>query len=212
MQRGHNRDSIFFDDDDYREYLILLKKNAEKYDCLIHAYVLMTNHVHLLLTPKSKDSVSFLFQGVGRQYVKYINKKYQRSGSLWEGRHKGNLIQSDLYLLRCMQYIELNPVRAHMVNKPEEYYWSSYTSNALDSDNSILTPHKIYLELSSSSDERYIIYNDIVGSGMNQNIVDEIGLCVQSGTPLGNQTFINQLENKLNRQVGYSKPGRPNNN
>ena len=115
FQRGHNKFPVFFEDFDYLEYLRCLKRSADKHGCYIHAYVLMTNHIHLLLTPQREDSISQMFQGIGRDYVRYINQKYQRCGGLWEGRHKGNIIESCRYLLSAMRYIEMNPVRAGMV-------------------------------------------------------------------------------------------------
>ncbi len=131
MQRGHSRSSVFFEEEDYLEYLRILKSMAEKYQCFVHAYVLMTNHIHLLVTPLTQNSISSLFQGIGRQYVTYINRTYGLSGTLWEGRHKGNPIDTNNYFLTCMRYIELNPVRAGMCVDPVEYRWSSYAANAL---------------------------------------------------------------------------------
>ena len=125
IQRGNNRQAIFFDESDYRMYLSWLKVAAEKYGCQIHAYVLMTNHVHLLITPEHRDSLSRLFQYVGRYYVSYVNNTYGRTGTLWEGRYKASVVEEEHYLLSCYRYIELNPVRAGMVKRPEDYYpWS----------------------------------------------------------------------------------------
>ncbi len=138
MQRGHNRNVVFFADQDYLEYLRCLKQAADQYGCKVHAYILMTNHVHLLVTPERKDSIGQLFQGLGRHYVRYVNETYKRHGGLWEGRHKGNVIQSQAYLLTCMRYIEMNPVRAGMVDHPAKYRWSSYASNILGVTNVIL--------------------------------------------------------------------------
>jgi len=125
IQRGNNRQAVFFSDDDYRAYLGWLKEGAVRRGCAIHAYVLMTNHVHLLVTPEARESISRTIQYVGRRYVTYVNHQYGRSGTLWEGRHKGSTISSDAYLLACSRYIELNPVRAGMVEAPGDYLWSS---------------------------------------------------------------------------------------
>jgi len=130
VQRGNCRQVVFFDGNDYQSYLNWLAEGAIKYGCAIHAYVLMTNHIHLLMTPVSKDSISKTIQYVGRYYVTYVNARYGKSGTLWEGRHKGCIINSEQYLLSCMRYIELNPVRAGMVMTPIEYCWSSYAANA----------------------------------------------------------------------------------
>ena len=129
IQRGNNRQPCFFADDDYRYYLDSLKEAAVRCGAQVHAYVLMTNHVHLLLTPESVQTPSLLLQSVGRRYVRYVNHGYRRSGTLWEGRYKSTLIDSDRYLLTCSRYIELNPVRARMVGRPGDYIWSSFRSN-----------------------------------------------------------------------------------
>ncbi len=127
VQRGHNRAACFFAEEDYRFYLHWLKLGAEKYGCAIHAWVLMTNHVHLLLTPDAPNGISQLMQSLGRRYAQYVNRFYKRSGSVWEGRFKSSLIQAEEYLLTCYRYIELNPVRADMVRDPGEYAWSSFS-------------------------------------------------------------------------------------
>ena len=134
VQRCNNRQAVFFDDEDHRSYRRWLKEGAERYGCAVHGYVLMTSHVHVLLTPEKADSISKLVQYVGRYYVSYINHEYGRTGSLWEGRHKGSLVDSDGYLLACQRYIELNPVRAGMVQIPGEYPWSSYRANAFGAE------------------------------------------------------------------------------
>lgn len=129
--RGNNRTEIFCAEADYRFYLGKLRLACEKHGCDIHAYVLMTNHVHLLLTPQEEQSVGKALQMLGRYYVQFFNHRYQRTGTLWEGRYKATLIDTEAYLLTCMRYIELNPVRAGMVAHPSEYPWSSYGYNAL---------------------------------------------------------------------------------
>lgn len=154
VQRGHNRSAVFFADFDYLEYLRCLRRAAEENRCAVHAYVLMTNHVHLLLTPDCKNSVGRLFQALGRHYVRYVNTIYQRHGALWEGRYKSSLIESQAYLLACMRYIELNPVRAGMVDHPAKYRWSSYGANALGNTNLVISPHQEYASLGHSSQER----------------------------------------------------------
>lgn len=145
IQRGNNREPCFFAEEDYRRYLDDLAEVAEKHGCRIHAYVLMTNHVHLLMTPAREHSISDTMQALGRRYVYYINKTYRRTGTLWEGRYKASLIDTEAYLLTCMRYIELNPVRATMVEHPGEYQWSSYAANAQGTTNPRITPHPVYL-------------------------------------------------------------------
>ena len=209
MQRGHNRSAIFFDDEDYFEYLRILKSMAEKYQCLIHAYVLMTNHVHLLVTPFSENSISHLFQGLGRQYVTYINKTYGLSGSLWEGRHKGNLIDTDVYFLTCMRYIELNPVRANMCVVPGEYRWSSYAANALGEPGCILTPHEEYMHLGKNIALRQKAYHGLFKESLDAKIIDDLRKGAQSGTPVGYKKFTRNIEHLLSCKTGYIARGRP---
>ena len=144
IQRGNNRDIIFVADEDYRFYLQKLEDACKKYNCDIHAYVLMTNHVHLLLTPQSENGISQVMQSLGRSYVQYFNFRYRRSGTLWEGRYKATLLDSESYLLTCSRYIELNPVRAQMVKDPGEYPWSSFGFNALGQADNLITPHAVY--------------------------------------------------------------------
>jgi putative transposase len=131
IQRGNNRAACFHAEEDYRLYLDYLKEFSAKFDCAVHAYVLMTNHVHLLLTPEHIDSAALLMKHLGQRYVQYVNRTYKRSGTLWEGRFRSCLTQSEQYVLACHRYIELNPVRAGMVKKPQDYPWSSYSANAL---------------------------------------------------------------------------------
>lgn len=209
MQRGHNREAVFFSEQDYLEYLRCLKHAADQYGCKIHGYVLMTNHIHLLVSPENKDSIGQLFQGLGRHYVRYINETYDRQGGLWEGRYKGNIIQSQTYLLACMRYIEMNPVRAGMVDHPEKYRWSSYTANALGADNAILSEHEEYINLATSSDQRQKVYQGLFDDNLETEAVDFLRQSLQSGTPLGNAQFITQVETTIGGKVGCIRPGRP---
>ncbi len=147
VQRGNNRQAVFFDDNDYRAYLDWLGRAAGEHRCSIHAYVLMTNHVHLLMTPADGQAISATLQALGRRFVPCINHSYRRTGTLWEGRFKASPVQQEGYLLACYRYIELNPVRAQMVDKPDDYPWSSYRVNALGEHNPLLSPHPLYLAL-----------------------------------------------------------------
>lgn len=142
IQRGNNRSSCFYADDDYRRYLYLLQEQARDHGCRVHAYVLMTNHVHLLVTPARADSVSLMMKHLGQRYVQYINRTYRRTGTLWEGRFRSCLAQDEGYALACYRYIELNPVRAGMVEHPAEYPWSSYRANAQGERNVVIMPHE----------------------------------------------------------------------
>ena len=209
VQRGNCRQAVFFCDDDYIAYLKWLKEGALKHDCVIHAYVLMTNHVHVLLTPYSKDSISKTIQYIGRNYVTYVNHVYGKSGSLWEGRHKGCIVSSDDYFLRCMRYIELNPVRAGMVDTPEMYPWSSHRLNITGCASELITPHQLFLDLGCTDQVRAQIYRKLFHSSFEVEQLKEIRSAVQTGTPLGNNRFRQQIEQTLQRKVGQARRGRP---
>ena len=209
VQRGNNRDAIFFDESDYLAYLDWLKDALKRYDCQLHAYVLMTNHVHLLVTPNSQESISRMMQYVGRRYVPYINHKYNRTGTLWEGRYKSSLIQDEPYLLACMRYIELNPVRAGMVEMASDYQWSSYHFNGLGQYDELLTPHKLYLSLGTDKTSGCQAYRGLFMAHMADNITGEIRAAWHTGTPLVNDLFKEQIEKALNTSIGHAKRGRP---
>lgn len=161
VQRGNSRQAVFFGEEDYVAYLGWLREGAEKHGCDIHAYVLMTNHVHLLMTPDSREGISKTIQYIGRNYVTYINHAYGRSGTLWEGRHKGCVVSSNEHLLACMRYIELNPVRAGMVETPSEYPWSSYRINAFGEKSRIITPHPCYCALGVERADQAYAYREL---------------------------------------------------
>jgi putative transposase len=209
VQRGHNRSAVFFDDLDYLEYLRCLKLAADECGCAVHAYVLMTNHVHLLLTPGRADSVGRLFQSLGRHYVRYVNETYLRHGGLWEGRYKCNVIESRAYLLSCMRYIELNPVRADMVDHPAKYRWSSYAANALEVGNAVLTAHAEYVALGRFSNERQSVYRGLFDVGSDSDELVLLRRALQTGTPLGNEKFKAEIEATLDLKVGFVRRGRP---
>ena len=147
---------------------------SKKYNCLIHSYVLMTNHVHLLVTPQQTESVSKMMQSVGAKYVRYINRIYKRTGTLWEGRFKSSLVETDKYFLICMCYIELNPVRAGMVELPSEYRWSSYRANGYGEYAWCITHHPVYSELSKNSHDRLYKYRELFLNALNYDQLHEI--------------------------------------
>lgn len=209
VQRGHNRSAVFFADLDYLEYLRCLKQAADSCGCAVHAYVLMTNHVHLLLSPERSESVGRLFQSLGRHYVRYVNETYRRHGGLWEGRYRGNVIDSQAYLLLCMRYIERNPVRAGMVDHPASYRWSSYTANALGVSNAILTAHAEYVALGRLPDDRQSAYRGLFEVDTASDEQARFRCALQTGTPLGNAQFKGQIEAALRVKVGFAQRGRP---
>src|SRR5690606_12733336 len=169
----------------------------------------MTNHVHLLLTPHSTDSISRLMQHVGRRYVLYINRTYRRSGTLWEGRHKGSIVDAESYLLACYRYIELNPVTAHMVQRPEEYPWSSFRCNALGEANELVTPHPVFTALSPDPAARGGAYRGLFGEELPETLRQNIAECLSASQLLGSKWFRGEVESVLGRNVGQVRRGRP---
>ena len=201
IQRGNNRDVIFVSDDDYRFYLEKLQGACNKYHCDIHAYVLMTNHVHLLITPQAEDGLSKVMQTVGRYYVQYFNYAYDRTGTLWEGRYKATLIDSEQYLLTCSRYIELNPVRAAMVDHPSDYPWSSYRCNALGESDSLIMPHLMYKRLGRSDKDRQNAYRQLFRARISEKTLEEIRDSTNKAWVLGNDRFRNKIEKLTTRQA-----------
>ncbi len=209
VQRGHSKDPVFFEENDYCAYLEWLKEAAERYACEMHAYVLMTNHIHLLVTPSDKEGITRMMQYIGRYYVPYINQTYGTSGSIWEGRYKSNLIQSEQYLLTCMRYIEMNPVRANMVRSPSQYRWSSYRCNGQGKIDSLITPHDVYQSLGKGKIARTTAYKALFKSHLEKETLSDIRAAWQTGTPLGNDYFKEKIEKKLKCKVGQARRGRP---
>jgi len=209
IQRGNNRDATFFSEQDYQFYLECLYQAVKKYHADIHAYALMTNHVHLLMTPLTKESISLVMQSVGRRYVQYINKEYKRTGTLWESRHKASLIDSEAYLLACSRYIELNPVKANMVEQPSEYKWSSYMCNAHGESNRLISAHDIYNRLGSNKEERQQAYGCLFAVDIDVKETQFIRNAAHFSMPTGNSRFQQQIEQALNRKLGYAHRGRP---
>ena len=209
IPRGNNRQACFFADQAYQFYLQCLKQAATKYQCALHAYVLMTNHVHLLLTPSTEGGPSLLMQSVGRRYVQYVNYTYRRSGTLWEGRFKASLVQAEDYLLGCYRYIELNPVRAGMVDSPEEYRWSSYRVHVGKSPNRFLVDHAVFDSLGASIDARQKAYHALFDAHFDPANEATIRQSVQNGWPTGEDRFREQIETMLARNVMPGRRGRP---
>ncbi len=209
VQRGNNRAACFFTDDDYAFYLEVLADACRRYHVHVHAYVLMTNHVHLLLTPQTVDGVSRVMQSVGRRYVQYVNKTYRRCGTLWESRHKASLVQAERYLLACHRYIELNPVAAGMVKHPGDYPWSSYGGSACGKRDSLWSPHALYLALGEDALARQSRYRELFASHLPRELVHQIQTALDFSMPLGNDRFRHQIERELGRSIGQAKRGRP---
>ena len=201
IQRGNNREACFYNEADYKAYLSFLKEAATKYQVAIHAFVLMTNHVHLLATPGDEQGISRLMQAQGRKYVQYFNFTYGRTGTLWEGRYKSTLVDSDSYLLTVYRYIELNPVRADMVSHASEYPWSSYQSNALGKPIQLLMPHTLYLQLGKTEAERQDAYLSLFRGRMPERELTAIREATNKAWVLGDDRFKANIEAKTGRRA-----------
>jgi putative transposase len=207
--RGNNRQAIFSSNADYLTLLDLLVENASKFEVAIHAYVLMSNHFHLLLTPHSGDGLPLLMQAVGRSYVRYFNAAQKRSGTLWEGRYKSTLIQSERYLLACMVYIDLNPVRAGLVAQVDDYPWSSFAHYTGRRTDRFITPHALFWELGNTPFAREAAYAEMVQSGVNAGQQLALTDSALKGWALGEPDFVADLQKRTERRVAKGVAGRP---
>ena len=199
----------FFSEEDYRRYLDDLTDLSSRFGCAIHAYVLMTNHVHLLLTPEKVDSAALITKHLGQRYVQYVNRTYRRSGTLWEGRFRSCLTQTEDYVLACYRYIELNPVRAAMVNRPQDYRWSSYHANGNGKGDRLITPHAEYLRLARDDTERRDAYRALFKAHLEAETVDEIRKATNGNFALGSERFQKEIEDALGRRAQQGRSGSP---
>ncbi|MGH8533403.1 MAG: transposase [Gammaproteobacteria bacterium] len=205
VQRGHHREPCFFGEEDYFRYLHWLGEALKETSCSLHAYALMPNHVHLLLTPKRAAAVPKLVISLGRRYVQYINRQFRRTGTLWESRYKSSLIQAETTLLTAMRYIELNPVRAALVDDPAYYRWTSYRANALGQVSPLLIPHRVYLALGPADKARRVAYRGLFRSPLDPETLSAIRLALNQSQPLGNERF----HAKIERMTGQRREARP---
>lgn len=166
IQRGNNRSEMFGDTEDHDVFRYLLRQAAASCDVQIHGYVEMPTHFHLLATPIRPESLSRMMQRLGARYVPYFNQRHERTGGLWEGRYRASLIDSSEYWMTCLRYIELNPVRAGLVEAPDQYAWSSYHANALGVEDPVLTTHPLYSSLGSTVDECRLQWRSLCGQGL----------------------------------------------
>jgi putative transposase len=207
--RGNNRQDIFRSAADYQRMLDLLFEHSRALKVDIHAYVLMTNHLHLLLTPQEDQGLPKMMQAVGRGYVQAFNKTHGRTGTLWEGRYRSTLIQTDRYLLACMAYIDLNPVRAHSVAQPQDYNWSSYGHYVGQRSDRLITPHALYWHLGNTPFAREAAYAELVRAGITADQQSALTDATLSGWALGDSDFINSLQVQTQRRLRKVKAGRP---
>ncbi|OGA42186.1 MAG: transposase [Betaproteobacteria bacterium RIFCSPLOWO2_12_FULL_68_19] len=209
VQRGNNRAPCFFEDQDRYFYLFHLGRLLPRARCSLHAYCLMTNHVHLLVTPAEPVGCAQLMKYLGQLHTQYVNRHYGRSGTLWEGRFKSCIVQSEDYLLSCYRYIELNPVRGGLCDHPAKYLWSSYRVNAEGVPAALVTPHAEFQRLGVSDEERRSAYTALFASNLDAKRVDDIRSATNGNFALGDESFKRQLGASLGRRVERGSPGRP---
>jgi len=209
IQRGNNRQAIFFEDADRRFFRSALGEALDAHQCALHAYVLMTNHVHLLITPQRGEGVACLMQSLGRRYVGYINRRYARTGTLWEGRFKSTIVDAEDYVLACYRYIEANPVRARMVEGARDHPWSSHRANALGDPDRLVTQHDCYKALGRSARPRQAAYRTMFEDDLPDETIEILRDATQRGWVPGRQTFRDQIAAALGRKVTPPVRGRP---
>lgn len=207
--RGNNRQAIFHDKKDRELLLQLLAEHAKKNRVAVHSYVLMDNHLHLLATPEEGEGIPLTMQGLGRTYVRKFNQKYQRTGTLFEGRYKSSLIQTDRYLLACMVYIDLNPVRAGMVADPADYPWSSHLHYLGRRTDPLVQPHPLWWALGNTPFAREAAYESLIRAGIGQDQQRALTQSALSGFALGDPEYLADLQKRIARRLTAGKAGRP---
>ncbi|HJV82504.1 transposase [Noviherbaspirillum sp.] len=209
IQSGTDRQPIFRDADDYSAFLRWLREAARQFKVAVHAYVLMPTHLHLLVSPSDEPGLGRMMQWVGRHYVPYFNTRYDRAGTLWQGRYKATVIESEQYFLVCSRYIESNPVRSGLVQEPADYAWSSYAHHAGVKPDPLITDHPLYWALGNTPFEREAAYKDLMNQGLTAREVDALSEATRKGWPLGSEKFISMLAKQSERRVAPAKRGRP---
>jgi putative transposase len=209
IQRGNNRQPIFGDSADYEVLLSILDENAREFKVALHAYVLMSNHFHLLATPETADGIPRMMQAIGRRYVRLFNQKHARTGTLWEGRYKSTIVQAERYLLVCMAYIDLNPVRAGLVADARAYPWSSHGHYVGLRRDRLVTPHPLYWELGNTPFARDAAYAELVGAGVSARQQHDLSESAHRGWALGEPDYVADLQRRTQRRVVKERAGRP---
>ena len=207
IQRGNNRGACFVSESDRRLYLKCLRDAASRHACAIHAYVLMPNHVHLLLTPEEGDGASMMMQEVGRRYVRLFNDTHKRTGTLWEGRFKAAMIDSERYFLTCQRYVEQNPVRASLVKSAADYSWSSHRHSAFGLRDALVMPHEVFNALGRDDEERRAAYAALFAEPISPEEIEQIREATQKGWPLGSEGFVRKIERALGRRARPQRRG-----
>ena len=209
IQRGNNRTACFFAEEDYACYLRALADCARMTGCRVHAYVLMTNHVHLLVSAARAEAPGEMMKTLGQRYVQYVNRAYRRSGTLWEGRYRSSPTQAESHLLACYRYIELNPVRAGMVAHPAEYRWSSHRANAQGEGDALIQPHALFMALGPDAASQQSAYRELFRHALEPGLVDQIRRATNGNFALGSARFAEQIATTRGRRVSPGKSGRP---
>jgi putative transposase len=209
IQRGNNRQPICLDSADFQTLKEVLGECARRYQVAVHAFVLMDNHFHLLATPQTAQGLPQMMQAVGRSYVRYFNDAQGRSGTLWEGRYKSTLVQTDRYLLACMAYIDLNPVRAGLVADPRDYAWSSYGHHIGQRADKLVTPHPLWWALGNTPFAREVAYAKLVHAGITEEQQQQLTQSALRGWALGDADFVADLQKRTERRVAKATAGRP---
>lgn len=209
IQRGNNRQPVFVDEIDCLRYLGDLAELAAHLGLAIHAYVLMPNHVHLLATPSTGDTLARLMQALGRRYVRWFNARHRRTGTLWEGRFRSAVVETDRYLLACMRYIEMNPVRAGLVDAPAAYRWSSFKHQVGLRVDPLISEHAVYWAMGNTPFERQLTYRRLFEQGAADGEIDAIRQATQRGWVLGERPFVEEIAMRAGRRPSQMRPGRP---
>ena len=209
IQRGNNRQPIVLDDADRKKLYSLWLEESQRHKVAVNAYVLLDNHFHMLLTPPSEEAMSLMMQAVGRTYVRYFNHRHGRSGTLWEGRFKSSIIDTEAYLLTCMAYIDLNPLRAGLVHMPSEFMWSSHKHLMGLKNDKLVTPHALYWSLGNTPFAREAAYAAFVEAGMAVSVQKELTDAALKGRAMGRPEFLKSLQQSTQRQILPQKAGRP---
>ncbi len=209
IQRGNNRQPIFFTHQDAVNFLTWLNEAAARHRVAIHAYVLMPNHIHLLASPETATSLPRAMQSLGRRYVRHINGRLQRTGTLWDGRYRATVVDTDKYFFQCSRYIELNPVRANLAADPGAYRWSSYHANALGKADALVTPHALFASLGVDDRRRSAAYREMFSDPVPPATIDAIRAATNGGWALGDNGFRARVAGASGRRVQPLQRGRP---
>ena len=209
IQRGNNRQAIFSANADYETLLAMLDEHSRQSAVAVHSYVLMSNHFHLLATPETAQAIPQMMQAVGRRYVRYFNQRQARTGTLWEGRYRSTLIQTDRYLLACMAYIDLNPVRGGLVAEPGDYRWSSYAHYVGRHNDKLVSPHPLYWELGNTPFSREAAYAQLVQAGITEEQRQALTDSALRGWALGEPDYVVELQKRTQRRISKTRAGRP---